>query len=183
MLGEPVQSVLAGQVTSVLTGQYPYGNMVIVETAAAYIPAELYEHIDVPEGQSLYMLYAHLDQPPVVSLGDRVAACQSLGVVGMSGNTDIPHLHIETRWGPPGQVFESMRFYDTRRYRRRDGRLCKVAHQRCVPALRPPLPAGPRSYPDCNPGKRLISFCLGFEFYTRGRDQVLALVERPAQDK
>ena len=40
--------------------------------------------------------------------------CQSLGVVGMSGNTDIPHLHIETRWGPPGQVFESMRFYDTR---------------------------------------------------------------------
>ena len=114
MLGEPVQSVLAGHVASVLTGQYPYGNMVIVETAAADIPTELYEYIDVPEGQSLYMLYAHLDQPPGVSLGDKVAACQSLGVVGMSGNTDIPHLHLETRWGPPGQVFESMRFYDTR---------------------------------------------------------------------
>jgi hypothetical protein len=32
----------------------------------------------------------------------------------MSGNTDIPHLHLETRLGPAGQVFESMRFYDTR---------------------------------------------------------------------
>ena len=114
MLGEPVQSVLAGQVAAVLTGQYPYGNMVIVETAASDIPAELSNEIEIPEGHSLYMLYAHLDQPPEVSLGDRVIACQSLGVVGMSGNTDIPHLHLETRWGPPGQVFESMRFYDTR---------------------------------------------------------------------
>jgi murein DD-endopeptidase MepM/ murein hydrolase activator NlpD len=114
MLGEPVQSVLAGQVASVLTGQYPYGNMVIVETDFSDIPPELGDEIEIPEGQSLYMLYAHLDQPPEVNLGDQLVACQSLGVVGMSGNTDIPHLHLETRWGPPGQVFESMRFYDTR---------------------------------------------------------------------
>ena len=32
----------------------------------------------------------------------------------MSGNTDIPHLHLEFRLGPVGKVFESMRFYDTR---------------------------------------------------------------------
>jgi len=113
-LGEPVQSVLAGRVATVLTGQYPYGNMVIVETKVSDIPAELGDEIEIPAGQSLYILYAHLDQPPEVSLGDQVAACQSLGVVGMSGNTDIPHLHLETRWGPPNQVFESMRFYDTR---------------------------------------------------------------------
>jgi hypothetical protein len=31
----------------------------------------------------------------------------------MSGNTDIPHLHLETRLGPAGTVFESMRFYST----------------------------------------------------------------------
>jgi murein DD-endopeptidase MepM/ murein hydrolase activator NlpD len=114
MLGEPVQSVLEGKVATVLDGQYPYGNMVIIETAEEQIPEELYEGVDFPNGQSLYILYAHLDQPPEVVLGDRVGACQPLGVVGMSGNTDIPHLHIETRWGPPGQVFESMRFYDTR---------------------------------------------------------------------
>ena len=114
MLGEPVQSILPGQVASVLTGQYPYGNMVMIEIGAADFPVDLSEGIEIPAGQSLYILYAHLDQPPEVNLGDRVAACQSLGVVGMSGNTDIPHLHIETRLGPAGQVFESMRFYDTR---------------------------------------------------------------------
>jgi hypothetical protein len=32
----------------------------------------------------------------------------------MSGNTDIPHLHLETRLGRAGTVFESIRFYDTR---------------------------------------------------------------------
>lgn len=114
MLGEPVQAILPGQVASVLTGQYPYGNMVMIEIGASDFPVDLSEGIEIPAGQSLYILYAHLDQPPEVNLGDRVAACQSLGVVGMSGNTDIPHLHIETRLGPAGQVFESMRFYDTR---------------------------------------------------------------------
>ena len=114
MLGEPVQAILPGQVVSVLTGQYPYGNMVMIEIGASDFPVDLSEGIEIPAGQSLYILYAHLDQPPEVNLGDRVAACQSLGVVGMSGNTDIPHLHIETRLGPAGQVFESMRFYDTR---------------------------------------------------------------------
>jgi murein DD-endopeptidase MepM/ murein hydrolase activator NlpD len=114
MLGEPVQSVLPGVVASVLNGQYPYGNMLIIETELTDIPESLRDRIDIPPGQSLYVLYAHLDQPPLVSLAERVAGCQLLGEVGMSGNTDIPHLHLETRLGPAGQVFESMRFYDTR---------------------------------------------------------------------
>lgn len=114
MLGEPVQSMLPGVVASVLNGQYPYGNMVIVETDRTNFPDSLSDRIDIPPGQSLYVLYAHLDKTPLVNLGDRVAGCQQLGEVGMSGNTDIPHLHIETRLGPTGQVFESMRFYDTR---------------------------------------------------------------------
>ena len=114
MLGEPVQSVLPGVVASVLNGQYPYGNMVIIETGRTDYPESLRDRIDIPPGQSLYVLYAHLDQPPSVALGERVVTCQPLGVVGMSGNTDIPHLHLETRLGPAGQVFESMRFYDTR---------------------------------------------------------------------
>jgi len=49
-----------------------------------------------------------------VKIGDQVEVCQPIGEVGMSGNTDIPHLHLETRVGPAGQMFESMRFYDTR---------------------------------------------------------------------
>ena len=113
MFGEPVQSILPGVVASVLDGQYPYGNMVIVEATTSELPEDLLDKLDLPEERSLYVLYAHLDQPPMVALGERVAACQPLGVVGMSGNTDIPHLHLETRLGPAGQVFESMRFYDT----------------------------------------------------------------------
>lgn len=114
MLGEPVQSVMSGVVAGVMDGQYPYGNMVIIETDRESFPISLKERIEIPAGQSLYILYAHLDQVPVVTPGERVIACQALGVVGMSGNTDIPHLHIEFRLGPSGSVFESMRFYDTR---------------------------------------------------------------------
>ena len=113
MLGEPVQSILPGVVASVLDGHYPYGNMVIVESTNSELPGDMQDKLEIPEDQSLYVLYAHLDQAPMVALGERVAVCQGLGVVGMSGNTDIPHLHIETRLGPAGQVFESMRFYDT----------------------------------------------------------------------
>lgn len=114
MLAEPVQSILPGVVASVLDGQYPYGNMVMIETMRSQLSPSLIEKLEMPQGQSLYVLYAHLDQPPVVALGESVQACQSLGIVGMSGNTDIPHLHIETRLGPADQVFASMRFYDTR---------------------------------------------------------------------
>jgi murein DD-endopeptidase MepM/ murein hydrolase activator NlpD len=88
--------------------------MVIIETELADFPESQKDRIDIPPGQSLYVLYAHLDQPPLVALGERIVSCQLMGEVGMSGNTDIPHLHIETRLGPKGQVFERMRFYDTR---------------------------------------------------------------------
>jgi murein DD-endopeptidase MepM/ murein hydrolase activator NlpD len=114
MLGEPVQSVFPGVVAGVMDGQYPYGNMVIIEADRSDFPETLKDRIEIPPGQSLYVLYAHLDQPPLAAPGDEVAICQPLGEVGMSGNTDIPHLHIEFRLGPAGQVFESMRFYDTR---------------------------------------------------------------------
>lgn len=114
MLEEPVQMILAGVVASAIDGLYPYGNMVIVEVARKELPADLIAELEIEKGESLYVLYAHLNQPPLVKLGDLVEACQPIGEVGMSGNTDIPHLHLETRIGPEGQVFESMRFYDTR---------------------------------------------------------------------
>ena len=114
MLGEPVQVVVSGVAASVLKDLYPYGNMLMVEIKRAEFPDETIESLEIAEGESLYVLYAHLFEPPLVELGDRIDACQQIGEVGMSGNTDIPHLHFETRVGPEGQVFESMRFYDTR---------------------------------------------------------------------
>jgi len=114
MLEEPVQTVLPGRVASVIEGLYPYGNMVMIEVARKDLPTDLVARIEIEKDESLYVLYAHLNQAPLVKIGDQVEVCQPIGEVGMSGNTDIPHLHLETRVGPAGQMFESMRFYDTR---------------------------------------------------------------------
>lgn len=114
MLGEPVQSVLPGVVVASLEDCNPYGNFVIIETPRAWLTWEIIKYLNISLGQSLYLLYAHLDKAPLVKIGDRVEACQQIGEVGMSGFTEIPHLHLETRLGPGGKRFEVMRFYDTR---------------------------------------------------------------------
>lgn len=113
MLGEPLQAVLPGVVAASIDDHYPYGNMIIIETPRSALPVDLVEYLQILPGESLYILFAHMDKPPLVDLSEVVKACQPLGEVGMSGNTDIPHLHLETRLGPAGAVFESMRFYDT----------------------------------------------------------------------
>lgn len=114
MMGEPVQAVLPGIAATVINDLYPYGNMVIIETSYDRIPETLRQVININVDESLYILYAHLNQAPLVRLGELVSSCQLIGEVGKSGNADIPHLHLETRLGPPGTVFASMRFYDTR---------------------------------------------------------------------
>ena len=113
MLGEPLQAVLSGKVAASIVDRYPYGNMVMIETKSEDLPPEVAELIKILPGESLYILFAHMNKSPLVNLGETVKACQLLGEVGMSGNTDIPHLHMETRLGPAGAIFESMRFYDT----------------------------------------------------------------------
>jgi murein DD-endopeptidase MepM/ murein hydrolase activator NlpD len=112
--GVGVQSVLTGRVAAAISDSFPYGNLVIVETKVNDLPEELAGLLGIGPGESLYLLYAHLGQAPSVHPGDRVTACQLLGEVGMSGNAGNPHLHLETRIGPPGSRFSGMRFYSTR---------------------------------------------------------------------
>jgi murein DD-endopeptidase MepM/ murein hydrolase activator NlpD len=114
MLGEPVQSVLPGKVASSLDDLYPYGNMIIIETPADLLPPEVVIILGFQPGESLYVLYAHMNESPTLVIGDTVNTCQPIGEVGMTGNTELPHLHLETRLGPASSRFESMRFYDTR---------------------------------------------------------------------
>ena len=110
--GEPVQVVLAGRVASVIKNRLPYGNMVMIETPYSDLPAGLQDVLEMVVGESLYILYAHFGHEPSVMLGDLVACGQVIGDVGITGyNIVNPHLHLETRRGPPGIVFESMAFY------------------------------------------------------------------------
>ncbi len=52
-------------------------------------------------------MYAHLGRT-AVKVGDRVTAGQTVGYVGMTGNTSGPHLHYETRiLGENGQVTQN----------------------------------------------------------------------------
>ena len=113
MEGEPLQAVLGGVVAARMEDRMPYGNMVMIETPQSELPAELVAMLEIPAGESLYLLYAHLREPPLVAFGEEVEACQPLGEVGMTGWTEIPHLHLEARTGPAGTVFESILYYDT----------------------------------------------------------------------
>jgi murein DD-endopeptidase MepM/ murein hydrolase activator NlpD len=109
--GEGVQSVLSGRVAASIQDSFPFGNLVIVESAQDDLPHDLLQALKPGQGQSLYVLYAHLEDPPLVQVGDTVQACQALGVVGKSGNAGMPHLHLETRFGPADRVFSEMAYY------------------------------------------------------------------------
>ena len=112
--GEGVQAIMAGRVAVKLNDQNPYGNMVMIETPWDYVPAETREDLMIDEGESVYHLYGHLQNLPVLS--NALVECGAhLGFVGDTGyNIAMAHLHLETRIGPSGADFEEMRFYDTR---------------------------------------------------------------------
>lgn len=109
--GAGIQSVLEGFVAAVIADRFPYGNMVIIETPASLLPSKMAALIQMGEGESLYVLYAHMERPAALRLGDNVEACQPLGKVGRSGNAGGPHLHLEMRLGPAGARFAGMAYY------------------------------------------------------------------------
>lgn len=108
ILGEKVQAVMPGIVSASLSDTFPYGNFIIIETPYSFLPATLISSLGIAEGESIYSLYAHLNTKPFVSFTETVESCQIIGEVGKSGNTAAPHLHFETRIGPPNQTFSSM---------------------------------------------------------------------------
>ena len=111
--GADVQSVLSGGVAAVVSEKYPYGNMIIVETPYDQLPQALLAQYTLHSTQSLYLLYAHLKQPSPYKMGDPVACGEMIGIVGNTGASGNPHLHLETRIGPAGVTFASMEYYKT----------------------------------------------------------------------
>jgi murein DD-endopeptidase MepM/ murein hydrolase activator NlpD len=136
MKGLPVQAVLRGKVAAIIRDRYPYGNMVIIESSLSSFPSAWISAtpsptreplqtpvpaLTCPAGKdefdatspelSLYLLYAHLDQPVNRKLGDMVTCGQVLGGVGTTGNSVNYHLHLEMRVGPSGATFPVMAHY------------------------------------------------------------------------
>jgi len=112
--GEGVPAILAGRVAAAIHDRLPYGNMIIIETPFDMLPENVVGNIDISKNQSLYHLYAHFLETPLVELNQEVACGQLLGHVGKTGYVvPIAHLHLETRIGPPGVSFEGMVFFDT----------------------------------------------------------------------
>ena len=138
MLGLPVQAMLAGQVAGVIRDRPPYGNAVVIETSFDMLPAQWRSAPGLPVpsertqpslsltcpamddfaasggGDSLYLLYAHLETTPEVKPGDPVTCGEIIGRVGTSGNSVNPHLHLEARVGPAqAPLFDGMAHYTT----------------------------------------------------------------------
>jgi len=134
--GVAIQSVLDGEVVTVINDRFPYGYSLIIETPLATLSPQLLAKFNLPEirptvmpdpkfywspGElpfllsetdfSIYINYAHLLSAPEVHVGEQVTCGQRIGQVGNSGDSTNPHLHFETRIGPSGARFESMAYY------------------------------------------------------------------------
>jgi murein DD-endopeptidase MepM/ murein hydrolase activator NlpD len=135
LTGREVQAVLAGRVAGLILDRFPYGNAVMVEVALSKLrssdldalalptplpqplvnPALTCPPIDLPypetPNRALYILYAHLADPPRLQIGQVVQCGEPLGSVGDSGNALNPHLHLEVRIGPAEARFTSLGHY------------------------------------------------------------------------
>lgn len=112
--GVPIDAVLSGAVAAVIKNRPPYGNMVIVESPGNVLPTDLRQHLGINPGESLYLLYAHMKETPLVVTGQAVGCGDQLGEVGNTpaGWSSAPHLHFEVHIGPIGRQFASMAYYD-----------------------------------------------------------------------
>ncbi|MGA9396733.1 MAG: M23 family metallopeptidase [Anaerolineaceae bacterium] len=137
MLGSPIYAMLAGRVASISSGKTPYGNLIIIETALEKLPttvktifanfpqptpASPETHLTCPsttaidqewriDQPSIYVLYAHMDQPAEAGIDAQVSCGEQIGLVGNSGKSGNPHLHLEIRYGPGNATFTSMAHY------------------------------------------------------------------------
>lgn len=114
--GNPILSALDGTMAG-LGYNAVYGNYLIIETPFERLSPELAEHLSISPGQSLYLLYAHMQEWAPFEIREPLDCGQQIGLVGESGRQpDMiaeAHLHFETRVGPSGIFVEPMAFYDT----------------------------------------------------------------------
>ena len=129
--GYPFMRLWRAELLGVIDNRQPYGNAVIIETPLENLPAAFFASLAIPtpaptvqpaaslfcpadpaaynaqRRRSLYLLYAHLNKPPLVTPGQAVSCGQTIGEVGTTGKSVNPHLHLETRVGPAGAHLSS----------------------------------------------------------------------------
>lgn len=110
--GTAVLAALDGKIAALVADRPPYGNAILLETPFEKIPRQVLTGEKIPTGNSLYTLYAHLQNLAPLRLGQAVTCGEQLAETGLTGFTGGPHLHFETRWAPAGLSFaEGMAFY------------------------------------------------------------------------
>ncbi|MAT43107.1 MAG: hypothetical protein CL609_12260 [Anaerolineaceae bacterium] len=135
----PIHSIFSGKITGITENLPPYGNMLIIETDLPDIIMETVQkepsmmpsdnwmispqltcpELPLPPSNlsdkifSLYVLYAHLAEPPLFQMSNEVQSGDLIGNVGNSGMSGNPHLHLEFRVGPSNYYFEPMGHYSS----------------------------------------------------------------------
>jgi RHS repeat-associated protein len=89
-----------------------YGNMILIEYGYEALPKSVRETYGLEQGESLYVLYAHLLEASTYNAGDTVNTGDLIGSIGNSGNSSGAHLHVEVRSGTSEQIFTTGRFCD-----------------------------------------------------------------------
>jgi hypothetical protein len=95
IFGDPLLAVADGRITAAVDGNpdLPIGVTTWQNMAG--------NHVVLDIGGGHYVLYGHLQQGSLrVQVGDQVRRGQVLGLVGDSGNTGEPHLHIQVQNTP-----------------------------------------------------------------------------------
>lgn len=80
-----------------------YGHYAIVEYPADAVPESIRNLPGYVEGDSVYVIYAHMANAAPAA-GSPLAAGDAIGVVGSTGNSDGAHLHVELRFGEPDLI-------------------------------------------------------------------------------
>jgi hypothetical protein len=109
--GEPLVAVAAGRVVAIKDG-IPE-NVPLSPQRAVPVTMETVggNHVIVDIGGGAFAFYAHLQPGSLrVAVGDRVEAGQPIGLLGNSGNSDAPHLHLHVGDAPSPLGSEGLPF-------------------------------------------------------------------------
>ena len=90
---KPIRAPEFGTVVGLFDGGYPYGHALALQ------------------GDSGVWRFMHMDEAPPLGVGDCVVAGQTLGLVGSTGNSTGPHLHMD---GSPDGVIHKFRIAGSR---------------------------------------------------------------------